>query len=338
MKPLLAIEGLKVYYPVKGGVLQRPVAWVKAVDDVTLSIDQGDALGLVGESGCGKTTLVNGLLLLEKLTAGRILFDGHDLAQLSKGELRRLRRSVQVVFQDPFWSLNPRWLVRDIVGEPLRVHEHLGREDLVSAVRALLELVGMNGDDIYKYPHEFSGGLRQRIAIARALALKPRLVVLDEPTSAIDVMSQHQILLMLAELKDRLGLTYILVSHDLSVVRYLANKIAVMYLGQLAEWGPVQGVFANPAHPYTQALFSAVPDPKRMGVDALISPAGEVPSALNPPSGCRFHTRCPEAMDVCRRERPAASPVGLGHFVACWLHSDPVPSTEGHLEAVSRLS
>lgn len=319
MTVLLDINDARIYFPIRAGVLNRPVAWVKAVDGVTLSLQEGEALGLVGESGCGKTTLVNGILLLEPLHSGSISYDGHDVADMGSGELRAFRREVQVVFQDPYWSLNPRWLVRDIVGEPLRVHEGVGIGDLAERVAEVLRMVGMPEDALFKYPHEFSGGLRQRIAIARALALRPRLVVLDEPTSAIDVVSQHQILRMLTQLKEKLGLTFVLVSHDLSVVRYLATTVAVMYLGKLAEWGPAKAIFTTPAHPYTQAMFAAVPDPTAKGVAGLVSLAGEVPSAINPPSGCRFHTRCPHAMDVCTAKEPSLTRVGDRHVAACWL-------------------
>jgi oligopeptide/dipeptide ABC transporter ATP-binding protein len=317
--PLVELRDAKLHYPVQAGILNRPRDWVYALDGVSLAVAPGHALGLVGESGCGKTTLVNGVLQLEKLTSGRVLFEGQDLAKLSRAELRHLRRKLQVVFQDPFWSLNPRWLVRDIVGEPLRVHENLSLSDRTERVWELLSTVGLPPDAMYKYAHEFSGGMRQRIAIARALAVEPTLVVLDEPTSAIDVISQYHILAMLRDLKDRMGLTFILISHDLAVVAYLATHIAVMYLGKIVEYGRTSEVLANPVHPYTEALFAAVPDPTKRGVSSLRSIGGEVPSALHPPSGCRFHTRCPFVRDVCQRDEPPRVDLRDEHWATCWL-------------------
>jgi oligopeptide/dipeptide ABC transporter ATP-binding protein len=316
---LLEIKDVKIYFPVRKGVFQRPSAYVKAVDGVSLTVDVGDALGLVGESGSGKTTLVNGVTMLEPLTAGSIIFGDRDLAGLSKRERKEMRRSMQIVFQDPFWSLNPRWLVRDLVGEPLRAHDKLRGNAYQDAVVEALEMVGMSGHDLFKYPHEFSGGMRQRIAIARALILRPRLVVLDEPTSAIDVLSQHQILLMLQDLKERLGLTFVLVSHDLSVVGYLATKIAVMYCGQVVEYGVTGEVLSHPLHPYAQALLSSVPELEDEGVDALGSLPGSVASALDPPSGCRFHPRCEKAMDICSQKEPPRVEHEGGRYAYCWL-------------------
>lgn len=315
--PLLELEELKLYFPVRAGFFSRPVAWVKAVDGVDLVLNRGEVLGIVGESGCGKTTLVNGILQLEKLTSGRVVFDGRDMAKLHGGEMRKLRRDIQVVFQDPFWSLDPRFLIRDIVGEPITVHTKTSSNELVHQVEELLELVGLPREAVFRYPHEFSGGMRQRIAIARALALHPKLVILDEPTSAIDVMSQVQILMLLNDLKEEMGLTYILISHDLAVVNYMADKIAVMYLGKVVEYGPAERIFAEPAHPYTKALFMAIPDPEKEGTDSLVSLDGNVPSAINPPPGCRFHTRCPQADERCRIDEPQLAEVADGRLAAC---------------------
>jgi oligopeptide/dipeptide ABC transporter ATP-binding protein len=315
----LEIKDVKIYFPVRSGVFRRTNAYVKAVDGVSLTLEVGDALGLVGESGSGKTTLVNGVTMLEPLSAGSIIIKGRELKGLKKHEQKQMRRSVQIVFQDPFWSLNPRWQVRDIVGEPVRVHDGLRGDVYQARVVEALEMVGMDGHDLFKYPHEFSGGMRQRIAIARALILRPQLVVLDEPTSAIDVLSQHQILLMLQDLKERLGLTFILVSHDLSVVGYLATKIAVMYGGKVVEYGTTGEVLARPLHPYSQALLSSVPDPENEGVEALGSLPGSVASALDPPSGCRFHPRCEKAMDICSQKEPPQTAVNGRHYAYCWL-------------------
>ena len=316
---LLEMTDVKIYFPVRKGILQRAIAQVKAVDGVTLSVEVGDALGLVGESGSGKTTLVNGVTMLERLTSGSITFQGRELKGLSRRQQKQMRRSMQIVFQDPFWSLNPRWLVRDIVGEPVRVHDKLRGDAYQNAVVEALEMVGMGAEDLFKYPHEFSGGMRQRIAIARALILRPRLVVLDEPTSAIDVLSQHQILLMLQDLKERLGLTFILVSHDLSVVGYLATRIAVMYCGQVVEYGETGRVLSDPLHPYARALLSSVPELDDEGVEALGSLPGSVASSLDPPPGCRFHPRCEKAMKICSQQEPPRVAREGGRYAYCWL-------------------
>jgi len=290
-QPALAIRNLKKYFPVYSGFPPRVNNWIKAVDGVTLGIKKGETLGLVGESGCGKSTLVNTILRLEEPTSGEVILEEKDIFHLNKREMSLLRKEIQIVFQDPFWSLNPRWLIKDILGEPLRVHLNLSLEELLSKVEKLLEMVGIPKTALYKYPHEFSGGARQRIAIARALALEPNFVILDEPTSSIDVFSQDQILRLLEKLKEEFELTYILISHDLSVVKSMVDKIAIMYLGKVVEYGPAKKVFKNPAHPYTNALFKAIPDSNTKDINSIIALEGDVPSAINIPSGCRFHTR-----------------------------------------------
>ncbi len=316
---LLEVKTLKKYFPIKGGFFSKPIAWVKAVDDVDINIKKGEVLGIVGESGCGKSTLVNTILNLTEPTYGKVVFDGHDMFALSKKELRTVRKDIQIVFQDPFWSLNPRKLIKDIIGEPITVHENIDQDELIERVEELLELVGLTKQSVFKYPHEFSGGQRQRIAIARSLAVRPKLIVLDEPTSSIDVLSQAQILELLKELKCKFGLTYILISHDLSVVNLMSDKIIVMYLGKIVEEGYADKVFSSPVHPYTKALFQAIPDLDTEDIDQLTSLEGNVPSAINLPSGCRFHTRCPVAKEKCSQEVPMMKIISDGHRAACHL-------------------
>ena len=320
-QPLVKVEALKKYFPVRSNRLfETKKQWVKAVDGIDLMIQSGETIGLVGESGCGKTTLVNVLLRLEDSTEGSIFFDGLDITRVSQKMLRdKVRKNIQIVFQDPFWSLNPRMLVRNVIGEPLSVHQKLSGLTLSGKVENLLDMVGLPKDSLYKYPHEFSGGQRQRIAIARALALEPKLVVLDEPTSSIDILSQAQILDLLQQLKEKLGLTYILISHDLSVVHYLSDRIIVMYLGKIVEQGPAEAIFSEPVHPYTQALFNAIPSLSMRNLSELRTIEGNVPSAINPPTGCRFHTRCPRAMPVCSEIEPKAVFVDQDHQAACHL-------------------
>ncbi|MBN2287204.1 MAG: ATP-binding cassette domain-containing protein [Tissierellales bacterium] len=316
---ILEIDRLIKYFPIRSGLLSKVVANVKAVDNVSLKIKKGHILGLVGESGCGKSTLVNTVLNLIEPTSGKVIFDGKDLFSLNSKELRNTRKDIQIVFQDPFWSLNPRLLVKDIIGEPLDVQLKMRGTDILGKVEEILEMVGLPKESAFKYPHEFSGGQRQRIAIARALVLKPKLIVLDEPTSSIDVLSQFQILDLLLLLKKQFNLTYILISHDLSVVSYMSDMTAVMYLGKLVEYGPTKEIFANPLHPYTIALFNAIPDIHMENISEIDVIEGNVPSAVNPPSGCRFHTRCPKAVERCRLEEPNLIDVGKDRTAACHL-------------------
>ena len=316
---ILQVKDLKKYYPV-GGNMRKVTAWVKACDGVTFELHQGETLGIVGESGCGKCTLVNTILCLEKATGVNAVFNGRDLMALKPSDMRMLRREIQIVFQDPFWSLDPRWLVKDIVGEPLKVFEkNLSNAEFLKKIEDTLELVGLPRDGLYKYPHEFSAGQRQRIAIARAIILEPKMLVLDEPTSSLDVMSQAQILQLLKELRDRYNMSYILISHDLSVVHYMSDAIAVMYLGRLVEFGNSDEIFSTPEHPYTQALFGSIPDINMSNLDDLVTLGGTVPSPINPPSGCYFHSRCDLCMGKCRTDAPELVKMQDGRLLSCWL-------------------
>ena len=315
-KPLVEIRGLKKYFPVRRGLFQRVVGHVKAVDDVSFSILPGETLGLVGESGCGKTTVGRTLLRLYEPSAGTIAFDGRDVSHLSGRPLRELRRDMQIVFQDPFSSLNPRMTVRGIVEEGLMVHRLGNRAERLDRVREILVKVGLDPSYLHRYPHEFSGGQRQRISIARALALKPRFVVLDEPISALDVSIQSQIINLLTDLKDEFQLTYLFISHDLSVVEYISDRVAVMYLGEIVELASSEKLYRNTLHPYSKALLSSVPSMDPRSRSKRIVLPGDVPSPINPPQGCRFHPRCPEVMDICRTTAPRAIDVD-GHIVRC---------------------
>ena len=321
---LLEIRDLQKHFPVMRGVIfQKPIGWVKAVDGISYSIGAGETLGLVGESGCGKTTTLKLILLLEKPTGGAIVFRGRDIQTLKGEELKHYRRGVQAVFQDPFSSLNPRIRVRDIIAEPVVVNEPMPKALVHERVQELLRLVGLNPSASNLFPHEFSGGQRQRIAIARALSLNPSLIVLDEPVSALDVSIRAQIMNLLQDLQRQFGLSYLLIAHDLAAVLHLSTNIAVMYLGKIVEFGTSDELRHKPLHPYTQALFSAAlpshPDEQREEV--IIK--GEVPSPLNPPAGCRFHPRCPFAMPVCSQVEPVLRSAANGHQVACHLYNEP---------------
>src|SRR5205809_198945 len=320
-RPFVEIENLKVYFPIKSGlVLDRHVGDIRAVDDISLTINRGETVGLVGESGCGKSTVGRTILRLYKPTAGRIVFDGRDISKLEANEMRPLRRRMQMIFQDPYASLNPRHSVGRIVGEPLRSHGLATRREANAQVRDLLKVVGLPADAAGRYPHEFSGGQRQRIGLARALAVNPDFVVADEPVSALDVSIQAQIINLLEQLQDEFDLTYLFIAHDLAVVRHISDRIAVMYLGWIVEISPAAELYENPLHPYTISLLSAVPipDPVVERARESILLAGDLPSPANPPQACRFHTRCPYVQPTrCREEVPPLRSVGSGHQVAC---------------------
>jgi len=315
---LVDVQHLKKYFPVEAGLFRAGGDWIKAVDDVTFQIEQGTTMGLVGESGCGKTTVGKNLLLLQQPTAGKIAFDGQFLVQLDKKQLRLLRRRQGIVYQNPHSSLNPRMTVINIIGRPLVIQGIEEGDGRVERVVTMIEKVGLNPEHLGRYPHEFSGGQKQRIAIARALITHPDFVVLDEPTSALDVSVQAQILKLLRGLQDELNLTYLFISHDISVIRYMSDTIAVMYVGKLVELASKRQLFANPLHPYTQALLSVVPipDPKQRKRERKVL-SGDVPSPRNPPSGCRFHPRCDHALPECQIGEPPLIDVGDGHYVAC---------------------
>jgi peptide/nickel transport system ATP-binding protein len=318
---LVRLEDLKVWFPIKSGiVLDRHIGDIKAVDGVTIDIHRGETLGLVGESGCGKSTVGRAILRLYKPTSGRIEFDGKDITNLGDGDLRPLRRQMQMVFQDPFASLNPRHSIARIVGEPIRAHGLAGRRASAQQVRELLQIVGLPADAATRYPHEFSGGQRQRIGLARALAVNPDFIVADEPVSALDVSIQAQIINLLERLQDEFDLTYLFIAHDLAVVRHISDRIAVMYLGTVVEISPADDLYEDPLHPYTISLLSAVPipDPEVELKRKPLLLAGDLPSPANPPAACRFHTRCPYVQETrCRDETPELRPLGQGHVVAC---------------------
>jgi peptide/nickel transport system ATP-binding protein len=318
---LLEVKNLKTHYPIKGGFFKRQIGAVKAVDGISFEIKKGETLGLVGESGCGKSTAGRTILRLLDPTDGQIIFEGRDITNLRGTSLRKIRQDFQMVFQDPYASLNPTMMVGHLVSEPIRNYSKKSEKDLKDEVMELLTKVGLPEDAYYKYPHEFSGGQRQRIGIARALALKPKLIIADEPVSALDVSVQSQVLNLLKELQDEFGLTFLFIAHDLSVVKHMSDRIGVMYLGGLVEVADKASLYSEPLHPYTQALISAIPEPDPRKKKDRIILEGDVPSPINPPSGCTFHPRCRHAMPECQQVKPSLKEVKPGHRVACHLYN-----------------
>lgn len=327
-EPLLQVEHLKKYYPIERKWFGKQGAVVKAVDDISFSVMQGETFGLVGESGCGKSTTGRALMRLIEPTGGQVRFDGTELTALSAKELRMKRRDMQIVFQDPFSSLDPRHTVQRILEEPLIVHGIGDRQERQRMIRELTDVVGLAQSHLQRYPHQFSGGQRQRIGIARALSLRPKLIVADEPVSALDVSIQSQVINLLQDLQEEFGLTYLFIAHDLSVVKHISDRIAVMYLGRIVEIAEKDKLYSAPRHPYTQALLSAVPEPDPDMRRARILLQGEVPSPADAPVGCAFHTRCPKVMDICRARRPELAETGEGHLAACHLYPDTLQEDE----------
>ncbi|MCL6627088.1 MULTISPECIES: ABC transporter ATP-binding protein [Alicyclobacillus] len=319
---LLQVEDLKKYFPIRRGVFQRTVGHVRAVDGISFTVQKGETLGVVGESGCGKSTMGRSILRLIEPTSGVVNFEGRNIVRLRKGQMQAMRRQMQLVFQDPYASLNPRFSIAQTLMEPMIIHNLYGsREERLDRVRRLLERVGLDADYARRYPHEFSGGQRQRIGIARALAVDPKLIILDEPVAALDVSVQSQVLNLLEDLQEELGLTYIFIAHDLSVVRHISDRILVLYLGRMMELVEAEELFADPLHPYTQALLSAVPVPDPDAKRERIILQGDLPSPANPPSGCPFHTRCPVAKPVCRERAPQWKEIKPKHYVACHAYA-----------------
>jgi peptide/nickel transport system ATP-binding protein len=316
-QPLLQVKNLKKYFPIKGGILSKTVGHVQAVDDISFDLYPGETVGLVGESGCGKSTAARTILRLIEPTGGEVVFEGQDILKLGKKPMRALRREMQIIFQDPYASLNPRMTVASIVGEPLEIHKIAKGRAKEERVANILEKVGLRPEHMRRYPHEFSGGQRQRIGIARALALNPKLIIGDEPVSALDVSIQAQVINLLEDLQREFNLTYLIIAHDLSVVEHISNRVAVMYLGKIVELATDRELYENPSHPYTEALLSAVPRPDPSIKKQRIILPGDVPSPINPPSGCRFHTRCLYAKADCKTVEPALQDIGGGHYVAC---------------------
>ncbi len=320
METLLNVENLKVHFPIKKGIVSKTVGYVYAVDGVSLTLGEGETLGLVGESGCGKTTTGLAVLRLIDLTAGKVTFEGTDISRLSGNGLRELRRQMQIIFQDPYSSLNPRMTVNQILGDPMDIHGVYRGRERAERIAYLLDRVGLTPEQGRRYPHEFSGGQRQRVGIARALALNPKLIVGDEPVSALDVSIQAQIINLLIRLQKEFKLSYIIIAHDLAVVEHLCDRIAVMYLGKVVEMGSYRGIYSNPKHPYTQALLSAIPVPDPHGDRHRTILHGDVPSPINRPSGCHFHPRCGQRLAGCDQEEPKLTEVGPGHRAACHVY------------------
>ncbi|MHD0397843.1 ABC transporter ATP-binding protein [Staphylococcus simulans] len=323
-KTILEVNNLKQYYPIKGGFFRRTIGHVKAVDGINFKINEGETMGLVGESGCGKSSAGRSILRLQTPTDGTVIFDGEDITKIQGRKLREARQGFQMVFQDPYASLNPLQMVGDIIAEPIKNYQKLSKEALEKEVKTLLVKVGLNTEDYYKYAHEFSGGQRQRVGIARALALKPKLIILDETVSALDVSVQSQVLNLLDDLQEEFNLSYLFIAHDLSVVKHVSDYIGVMYLGHIVEQGPADEIYNNPKHPYTQALISAIPeiDPEKRKERILLT--GDLPSPANPPTGCPFHTRCPIAQEACKTTKPNYKEVSQNHFAACLLIEEEV--------------
>ncbi|MFO1443156.1 dipeptide ABC transporter ATP-binding protein [Bacillus sp. Bva_UNVM-123] len=318
---LLEVKGLKKYFPITGGIFGKKMGEVKAVDDISFFVHKGETLGIVGESGCGKSTTGRMLMRLIEPSEGKVIFEGKELTNLNDTDMRRMRKHMQMVFQDPFASLNPRHTVEKILEEPLIVHEKMKKEERKQKIKEMLEVVGLSSYHAKRYPHQFSGGQRQRIGIARALMTRPKLIIADEPVSALDVSIQSQVLNLLEDLQKEFRLTYIFIAHDLSVVKHISDRVGVMYLGRLVEITTAKQLYEKPLHPYTKALLNAVPvpDPDLKQERSLL--AGDIPSPANPPQGCAFHTRCTECLDVCKSERPQLTEIEQGHFAACHLYT-----------------
>lgn len=320
---LLKVEHLKKYYPVKSSSLKRSNGFVKAVDDISFDVKVGETFGIVGESGCGKSTMGKSVIRLIEPTDGKVILDGQDFTALKGKELKKARENIKLIFQDPYASLNPRMTVKDIIGEPIDIAKiYKTKKERDDRIIEVMKQVGLNLDYLYRYPHEFSGGQRQRIGIARAIALQPKLIICDEPVSALDVSIQAKIINLLKELQQKLGIAYIFISHDLSVVKHIADRVGVMYLGNMMEMADKKALYSNPLHPYTQALFSAIPKISSERIDDKEILGGDVPSPANPPKGCRFVTRCPKAMEICKLVRPELKEVEPGHKCACHLYDN----------------